>query len=207
MDPWNIIIMCSVLGPWRDKEVLEWGSGGSTLFFSKFAKSWRSIDSNASWVSKFASQIHRYRAADPLLQVNVEYVPIASSSATTWYHSYDMYARKPANRKYDLIFIDGHARIDCARAVLRLGMLRDSNSRVIVHDVEDQWLWSAVRPLYKLEILDGISSKHMAVLYRNASVSASNFASAAELRLDKKFLSALALTDDIRKRGLTRIQN
>jgi len=42
LDRWGVELMCSILRP--DMEVLEYGSGGSTTFFSQFVKSWTSME-------------------------------------------------------------------------------------------------------------------------------------------------------------------
>ena len=37
-------LICRLLGDKKDMRVLEWGAGGSTLFYSQFAKAWNTVE-------------------------------------------------------------------------------------------------------------------------------------------------------------------
>ena len=69
MDPSAVIMMCSLLRrgekplgrgekplyiyiPSAGMRVLEWGSGGSTLLFSRYVLSWNSIEHDRNWAEK-----------------------------------------------------------------------------------------------------------------------------------------------------------
>ena len=55
MYPSSVELLCSYLRP--DMEVLEWGSGGSTLYYSKYVTSWYSIEHDQSWSKKILQYI------------------------------------------------------------------------------------------------------------------------------------------------------
>jgi len=50
----GVELICSILT--RDMDVLEYGSGGSTTFFSQFVRSWTSIEHDSNWEPKMTDE-------------------------------------------------------------------------------------------------------------------------------------------------------
>ena len=51
MDPKSVRVMCGVLAARPSASVLEWGAGGSTAFFSRYAGRWESVEHDRKWKS------------------------------------------------------------------------------------------------------------------------------------------------------------
>ena len=107
--------------------VLEWGSGGSTIQFSKLVKKYYSIEHNRAWYEK----IIRIKPEN----VSYFFVPqnLARSRPTKKeeFIDYINYVDKLNVKKFDVVFIDGRARAHCAKKALDY---IDENSKVIIHD-------------------------------------------------------------------------
>merc|ERR1711879_64148 len=138
--------------------VLEWGSGGSTLFLSKYAGSWRSIEHDRAVAKDVVAHLNRTGSA------NVTLVHLSMESGARLdgpfaphedFKSYIEASRMHSKSTYDLIFIDGAARIACAEYVLRAGLLKARDqSRLIVHDFDWVQLWTGLRPHFVVSALD-----------------------------------------------------
>merc|ERR1712118_567428 len=118
--------MGSYLGHHQRKDVLEWGSGGSTLFFSKYARSWRSIEENATWATEIVGHLQLRNGVASWFHANVtvDLVPAEESVEVSGkdpidlpYEDYASYVDWPKGSTFDLILIDGSARMACADAV------------------------------------------------------------------------------------------
>ena len=109
--------------------VLEWGSGGSTIQFSKLVKKYYSIEHDREWYDKVNS----------VKPENVSYFFVAQNLPRTFptkkeeFIDYIKYINKLNVKKFDIILIDGRARAYCAKEALNY---IDKNSKVIVHDWE-----------------------------------------------------------------------
>jgi hypothetical protein len=111
----------------KNTVMLEWGCGGSTIYFSEKVKHLFSIEHNKEWFDsinaiKPANVTLVYSAANNL-------VPITEST----YNDYSDYIEIASsfNKKFDVVLIDGRARVECAIKALDL---IHRNSVVIVHD-------------------------------------------------------------------------
>lgn len=85
-----------------EKNILEWGSGNSSLFFSKISKTMTSIEDNEEWYKKVSLN----------KRPNHEII----------YSDANNYARIPLSlgKKFDVIIIDGIRRDECAKVALEL---------------------------------------------------------------------------------------
>ena len=106
-----------------DKVMLEWGSGGSTLFFSKYVKKYISIEHEEEWFNKTQSS----KAELHLVKNNM---PRTEPTQPEEFRDYIDYVDE-LNEKYDLVLIDGRARSYCAEKVIPY--LKD-NAVVFIHD-------------------------------------------------------------------------
>lgn len=99
-----------------DKTMLEWGSGNSSLFFSKRVKQLYSIEHNAVWYK----QVHNWHIYNQVLKLEDE-----------------NYADAPLrfNEDFDIILIDGIDRAACAEQSLEL----IKSGGVIILDNSDRY--------------------------------------------------------------------
>lgn len=111
--------------------VLEFGSGASTNFIAKHVKKVFSIENNHDWFVKVSSRI--------MPNVHLEYVeqnadPAPGHDGTKEeFHDYIQKAIQLADRygKFDVIFIDGRARVACAEICQLIG---HKDTKVFIHD-------------------------------------------------------------------------
>gem|GEM_PF-1263690 len=82
----------------KNDSVLEFGCGGSTVFFSKLVGAITSIEHNKKWVSEVKRRVGGNCRV--LLKSETNYLDISG--------------------KYDIIFIDGIRRLDCTKKSLSL---------------------------------------------------------------------------------------
>lgn len=117
--------------------VLEWGSGGSTVYFpdrliaaGRFA-SWTAIEHDPTWAARVAREAHAAR---------IIHVPVSGDDPPAW----ASYIEPPTvtGRRFDAIIIDGRCRRRCLAAAA--GMLRDDNAIVILHDAERAYYHPAI---------------------------------------------------------------
>merc|ERR1719221_2341524 len=130
-------------------DVLEFGSGGSSLAWAPRVRTWRSVEHDAAWadqVRTFGSQLGYSNLLVYTIPPEREWVgPDCEPSCDGNADSFDAYIHFPAalTQKFDLVLVDGRARVDVALAVrssLKQG------GKVLVHD------WD--RPQYKAILQD-----------------------------------------------------
>ena len=100
----------------KDANVLEFGSGSSSLFFASKTKSVHSVEHDAEWFTEF-----RKNKQIPS-NCSISLIPIEK-------HEYVNFANK-FDFLFDIIFIDGRKRVDCAK----LSFNRLSNGGFIIID-------------------------------------------------------------------------
>lgn len=108
--------------------MLEWGAGGSTLYFSKFVKGYYSIEHDKEYYNNIILSIPRNS------NVDIRLVPNNSPrSYLTKREEFQDYILAVADfgKKFDKVLIDGRARQWCGIEVLNY---IDNNSIVFVHD-------------------------------------------------------------------------
>lgn len=136
--------------------VLEYGSGASTLAIAPLVKSVLSIEHNHEWFFKVKDQLPGNAHTVLCLPDNEEYQDDGT------YSDFKTYIEYPLNLNldlgpWDLIFIDGRARVACASICKHLG---HKDTIVFIHDYnhpDEKWR----RPEYYeaekyLERIDGI---------------------------------------------------
>ena len=157
----SVKLVCNLLTP--DTRVLEWGSGGSTLFFSKYVKSWDTIEHNVNWISEMLEYTKDLS--------NVQF----HSAKHTWNHAKDSdgsykefreYVEVPAHfenvQSYDIVIIDGRARVECGRSVLRNRLLAE-NGVVLIHDWE-RCMYKEILDSFQVIKEDTSSKRHLGIL-------------------------------------------
>jgi len=166
MDQMSVKMLCKYLKP--NFNVLEWGSGGSTAFYSQFVKSWVTVEHDPIWAEKVQKYIDTH-----LSNVVLHLVPVKSWSLDPVYKNdgtikdFARYVEIPKewNKKFDLILIDGRARADCAFSVLRNHLLSPKGV-VVIHDWE-RLPYKNVLSQYNLVEEDTSTSRHLGVLTPN----------------------------------------
>lgn len=105
------------------RAVLEWGTGASTIFLAErcpLDTKIISIDSDRSWIVKVRTYLESNDMGGNVKHVHIddEYGPYAS-----WPLLHDY--------KFDLIFIDGYRRVDCAAVA---SVVLEEHGSVVLHD-------------------------------------------------------------------------
>lgn len=137
--PWmhesEINLIISYLNP--QFKIFEWGCGGSTLFFSKYVRLYRSIEHQIDWFNKIKTQI----------DTNTELFYINNDNQ---YYNY-INAIKNFEDKYDAILIDGRERVKCATVAKDF---IKPDGYLFVHDYFKRNRYKSIEDLYVL--VDGI---------------------------------------------------
>ena len=152
-------MICKLLK--NSSRVLEWGSSGTTLFFSKFVASWDSVEHDQDWASIIGKRIN-----------NMPHVNLHVTSHT-WSGKGDGkasefvdYINRPKGFKskpYDVVLINGRARVECAKVVLQSHLLASPAGRVVVFNWE-RASYRAVLKEYAVENEARSGSQVIAVL-------------------------------------------
>ena len=161
----------------KDKnKVLEWGSGTSTLYFSKIVNQFVSIEHNMEWYNFVSAQItdntecyyvapHDFKN-DEELDKNVPDLlcrandPVLVDGITHWntregfdWHCGIDYIRKPLEleyRDYDVVIVDGRCRTMCAYIAKYL--IKDGGY-LIFDDFKSRTYYHGILKYY--EVIDG----------------------------------------------------
>jgi len=163
LDRGGVELMCSILKP--DMDVLEYGSGGSTTFFSQFVKSWTSMEHDSNWEPKVKNTLKMLPWGDKVTHYLVQ-VDMPSQSFEGTEEEYRSYIDKPASlgRQYDLIIDDGRARVGVGRGVVKHKLLAPGG-RFIIHDWERKEYKQLVTEVgFVVEREDKKSPRQMALL-------------------------------------------
>lgn len=125
-------------------DVLEWGSGGSTVYFTRFLRSrsiaytWTSLEYNARW----ARDVERELGGDP--NTSIVLIDVGNDRVLQRYNEMEEYILYPntMGRKFDFVFVDGRKRRRClleARHLLKEGGV------ALLHDAERRYYWGACK--------------------------------------------------------------
>ena len=133
-----------------DKSMLEWGAGGSTLFFSKYVKEYTSIEHDEGWYKKIKREIgnsidYKWFTLHHVLNNKPRTIPTQVEQFLDYINYVDV-----LNKKYDIVLIDGRARPYCAQKVIPY--LKE-NAVVFIHD-----FWERPEYHWVLEYYDEIES-------------------------------------------------
>jgi len=163
LDRGGVELMCSILKP--DMDVLEYGSGGSTTFFSQFVKSWTSMEHDSNWEPKVKNTLKMLPWGEKVTHYLVQ-VDMPSKSFEGTEEEYRSYIDKPASlgRQFDLIIDDGRARVGVGRGVVNHKLLAPGG-RFIIHDWERKEYKQLVTEVgFTVDREDKVSPRQMALL-------------------------------------------
>lgn len=138
----EVAIIEEIITKLKPKKCLEWGSGASTLFFPPKLDDgalWFSVEHDWSWYNKISEGLSSLNKNN--VEVIYNHVEIdvgndtslvSDSDVNDSYHDFKKYISSPDDMGlFDLILIDGRARIDCLRHSIDL---LDDDGVVLVHD-------------------------------------------------------------------------
>ncbi len=119
----------------NDLSILEWGSGGSTRYFTQFLRErgirfrWVSLEYDAAWYEEVREWVEGHDDTEVVL------IPTDPAIARNKEVTMDEYVTYPATLKtqFDLIFVDGRKRRRC---VLAARDLVSSRGVVVLHDTQ-----------------------------------------------------------------------
>jgi len=163
LDRWGVELMCSILKP--HMEVLEYGSGGSTTFFSQFVKSWTAMEHNNKWEPLVTKTLKMLPWGDRVTVYLVER-DMPSQSHEGIGEEYRSYIDKPVSlgRKFHLIIDDGRARVAVGEMVKKQKLLLPGG-RMMIHDWERKEYKQLVNEVgFSIVKEDKKSRRHMALL-------------------------------------------
>ena len=115
-----------------DSVMFEWGSGGSTQYFSQLVKRIYSVENNQQWYNKVSEMLSQRKVDNTTLYF------IAGEPSSNLYHqsTYEDYAEyinaiELPKEQFDLILVDGRARRLCAYKAL--SFLKEDGV-LVIHD-------------------------------------------------------------------------
>lgn len=123
------LFLFNLLNP--NMEVLEWGSGSSTHAIAKRVRHINSIEHDSKWYNKIADNLFN--------NANIHYrsrnqTEVSGHDGTE--EDYYDYVHAPEtilyDKKVDLIFIDGRARVACAKVAINFLAIGGS---IVMHDI------------------------------------------------------------------------
>ncbi len=143
MGPWmsaaEIDLIKSTLNP--EHVMLEWGSGGSTVYFPQFVKEYYSIEHDLEWYEKICEKI----PSNVIYYNHIELdAPLTDPTQLSQVQTYVDFVDELEVDKFDRVLIDGRGRGWCAEKVIpylkpdSIVFMHDYWQRPAYHIVE-QW--------------------------------------------------------------------
>ena len=112
-----------------NQRVLEWGCGSSTIRISKLVTEIHSVEHNKDWFDNINSKISNTNISLYLCEPDNEYVEGRHCGT---FQQFETYIKKPLELgRFDLIFIDGRARIECAKICKDIS---HEDTLIFIHD-------------------------------------------------------------------------
>ena len=114
-------------------QILEFGSGNSTLFFAERVQKVFSFEHNSEWYNKLQSRVPQ----------NVELIPVLSGSSKEYLNE-----SKKLSEKFDLVIVDGLFRNECLSESMNL---INNKGLIILDDSERKDYKDGIRLLLESE--------------------------------------------------------
>jgi hypothetical protein len=117
------------------QRVLEWGCGASTIDISNIVNEVHSIEHNEDWYNKIKQELlNNTNVFLYLCQPDEKYVEGGHCGT---YEQFKTYITKPIKLgKFNLIFIDGRARIECAKICKDIS---HEDTLIFIHDYKGRY--------------------------------------------------------------------
>jgi predicted O-methyltransferase YrrM len=112
----------------RDMRVFEWGSGGSTIFFARRVRELISVEHDAAWHALVAERLRRERSSScryelieprPAPPGGTEFGSGQPGHTHLCFEDYVRAIERYPEGHFDMVMIDGRARMACLRAAFR----------------------------------------------------------------------------------------
>jgi hypothetical protein len=117
-----------------NQRVLEWGCGSSTIDISKKVKEVHSIEHNKYWHDNIKLKISNPNMTLYLCEPDEEYVEGGHCGT---FQQFRTYIKKPLELGiFDLIFIDGRARIECSKICKNIS---HESTIIFIHDYRGRY--------------------------------------------------------------------
>ena len=130
----------------KDTIAFEWGSGGSTIELSKYVKEYYSVEHDFKWYNLVLKNINKKVRLYymPPNVANLKWFPVFKEGNYKDFKDYietvDLIGS--LGKKFDFVFIDGRARVDCA--LQALPYLSDK-AVVFIHDCDRSYYWEVLK--------------------------------------------------------------
>lgn len=132
--------------------MLEYGCGGSTLFFSKYVKTYVCIEHDKKWIQKIQKKIEETKPIPSNIELhycdtnNPIKLPVWRGSYED-FENYINYIEKLKYKNYDVVLIDGRARKHCAKKILPY---TNSESIIFFHDFFERPRYHDILQYYQI---------------------------------------------------------
>ena len=145
----------------KEMKVFEWGSGGSTVFLAKRVKKVVSVEHDPNWhkevtdylqskgLSKNAQLIYKNPSKIKLSQG--KYSSGQAKHKNYSFKEYCMAISKYPKEYFDLILIDGRARVDCMRLAVKKVKKR---GWIVLDNADEDRYWKKLRAIDSFDRLD-----------------------------------------------------
>lgn len=144
-------------------EILEWGSGNGTIFFSSFLKEkgidfhWTAIEHFLPWHEK-VKQMLKDKGLDDRVEVLLKSPTMQEDKLLQEKEDLSEYIHYPKRigKNFDFILVDGRRRAEC---LLSASSIVSTKGVVALHDAERVWYYSGFEPyINRGEFINEISS-------------------------------------------------
>ena len=138
----------------KDHRVLEYGSGYSTLEISKNCKFILSIEHDEEWYKIVSNMSSDFKNINLVLKKpNLPYIEGKFNCGK--YKEFKDYINAPFEyEKFDLVFIDGRARVECSKYV---NNFINDGAFIFVHDFSSRLNNHNYKKMYKyLELIESV---------------------------------------------------
>ena len=139
----------------KDKDFLEFGSGGSTFYFADKVKNLISIEHDEYWCSQMTQKLNEKQVKNAEILFAAPTSQWVSSEFPWNFRSveFNSYIKAPEyirrnfpDFKFDVVLLDGRARVECAKFIYPY--LTD-DAVVIMHDYIDRHRYYAILDWYE----------------------------------------------------------
>lgn len=141
----------------KDMKVFEWGSGASTIFFIQRCKELTSIEHDIDWYNKIG-EAFSYRIGfalgdhvllTPQKGFNPDYASSQPGYEAVNFQLYLWYIERFADELFDVILVDGRARVACLKAAqpkVKPGglLILDDSQRIKYHRAMAEIDWPVI---------------------------------------------------------------
>lgn len=133
----------------KSLNILEWGSGNGTIYFSKFLKQkkvsfkWIAIEHFIPWYKKVVSMIKENDLSGDVECYLKSPTDEPDKNIQETFDLYD-YLNFPLTLgiKFDFVFVDGRKRTECLK---KASKLLDPEGVLFLHDAEREWYHSGLK--------------------------------------------------------------